>query len=60
MVCNTLARWNMSTERTAEVDTLKAATRFLPCVDISCLETLDRPKHVKYSWINALSVVKTT
>ena len=30
---------------------VKVATRLLPCVDTSYLETLDRPKHVNCSWM---------
>jgi len=36
------------------VDTLKAATRLLSCVDVSYLETLDRPKHVNCGWIKCI------
>ena len=41
MVYNTVAQWTMtSTLHNAKFDTLQAATRLLPCVGISCLQTV--------------------
>ena len=41
-------------QHNAELNTLKAATRLLSCVDISYLETLDRPQHVNCTWIKCI------